>query len=116
MAKATLVHLPIPALLKLRDQVDQRLHEHRGDIEKQLQTIQQATVGSSVPPGRSSSLKGKKVAAKYRGPAGETWSGRGARPRWLTAALRGGKNKLDDFLIDKPARKKQKKRKKTTVA
>jgi hypothetical protein len=59
MAKTTLVRLPILALLKLRDQVDQRLHEHRGDIEKQLQTIQQATVGSSAPPGRSSPLKGK---------------------------------------------------------
>jgi hypothetical protein len=78
--------------------------------------MEQAVVESSVRRGRlSSPLKGMKVAPKYRGPGGETWSGRGARPRWLAAVLRGGKNKLDDFLIDKPARKKQKKRKKTAA-
>jgi DNA-binding protein H-NS len=30
-----------------------------------------------------SALRGKKVAPKYRGPPGETWAGRGAKPRWL---------------------------------
>jgi DNA-binding protein H-NS len=54
-------------------------------------------------------LKGRKVPPKYRGPSGETWAGRGARPRWLVAAIKGGK-KLDDFLIDKSARKGWKKR------
>ena len=29
----------------------------------------------------------------------ETWAGRGARPRWLVAAIKEEK-KLDDFLID----------------
>ena len=33
----------------------------------------------------------------------------GARPVWLVAAIRGGK-KLDDFLIDKSAGKRRKKR------
>jgi len=37
----------------------------------------------------------------------KTWSGRGAKPRWLVAAIKGGK-KLDDFLIDKSARKGRK--------
>lgn len=42
---------------------------------------------------------GKKVAAKYRNKAtGETWSGRGLQPRWLKAALAGGK-KLSDFAV-----------------
>ena len=49
---------------------------------------------------RGSKLKGKKVAPKYRGAGGETWAGRGATPRWLTAAIKEGK-KLEDFLIDK---------------
>jgi DNA-binding protein H-NS len=41
----------------------------------------------------------KKVAAKYRDPAtGQTWTGRGLKPKWLTAALSGGKS-LDDFAI-----------------
>ena len=53
-------------------------------------------------------MKGRKVPPKYRGPSGETWAGRGVRPRWLVAAIKGGK-KFDDFLIDKSARKGRKK-------
>lgn len=33
------------------------------------------------------------VAAKFRGPNGETWSGRGLTPRWLTALLTPGQTK-----------------------
>ena len=40
-----------------------------------------------------------KVKPKYRNPAtGETWAGRGKRPRWFAAALAAGK-KDKDFLI-----------------
>ena len=39
------------------------------------------------------------VAPKYRDPeSGATWSGRGLKPRWLTAALASGK-KLEDFAV-----------------
>ena len=31
-----------------------------------------------------------KVAPKYRNTAGQTWSGRGLKPNWLTAALANG--------------------------
>jgi DNA-binding protein H-NS len=42
---------------------------------------------------------GKKVAAKYRDPAtGQTWTGRGLKPKWLQAALSGGKS-LDEFAL-----------------
>ena len=47
-------------------------------------------------------MKGRKVPPKYRGPAGETWAGRGARPRWLAALLKQGR-KLEEFAIDKAA-------------
>jgi len=40
----------------------------------------------------------KKATPKYRGPDGETWCGRGARPRWLVSAIKEGK-KVEDFLI-----------------
>jgi DNA-binding protein H-NS len=40
-----------------------------------------------------------KVAVKYRDGAGNTWTGRGRMPRWLTAATKGGKAKKEDFLI-----------------
>jgi DNA-binding protein H-NS len=39
------------------------------------------------------------VAPKYRNNAtGETWTGRGLKPKWLQAALNGGA-KLEDFII-----------------
>ncbi len=38
------------------------------------------------------------LAAKYRGPAGETWSGRGLTPRWLAALLAQGKTK-EEFAV-----------------
>jgi DNA-binding protein H-NS len=34
----------------------------------------------------------------YRSPSGETWAGRGARPRWMVAAMKKGK-KMESFLI-----------------
>ena len=38
------------------------------------------------------------VAAKYRGPNGETWSGRGLTPRWLAALVAQGRTK-EEFAI-----------------
>lgn len=39
------------------------------------------------------------VAPKYRDPvSGKTWSGRGLKPRWMTAAMAEGK-KPEDFAI-----------------
>ncbi len=49
----------------------------------------------SAPKGKKS---GVAVAAKYRGPNGETWSGRGLMPRWLKALLAQGQTK-EDFAI-----------------
>jgi len=39
-----------------------------------------------------------KQPAKYRGPGGEEWSGRGPAPRWMKPLLAKGKTKAD-FLI-----------------
>ena len=40
-----------------------------------------------------------KVAPKYRNKdTGETWTGRGLQPKWIQAAIAGGK-KLEDFAI-----------------
>lgn len=64
--------------------------------------------GNGKPAGRSSGngsgagaarKSGGKVAAKYRNPAtGDTWSGRGLKPRWLTAALAAGRS-ISDFAV-----------------
>jgi DNA-binding protein H-NS len=44
---------------------------------------------------------GQVVAPKYRGPNGETWSGRGLAPRWLASLIATGKTK-EDFAIKAP--------------
>lgn len=51
--------------------------------------------------GRGGARKGSKVAVKYRNPKNpqETWTGRGRKPNWLTAALAKGQ-KIDSFLVD----------------
>lgn len=49
-------------------------------------------------PARARTRTSVAVAAKYRGPNGETWSGRGLKPRWLTALLAEGRQK-EEFVI-----------------
>ena len=45
------------------------------------------------------STMGTRVAPKYRNAqTGETWTGRGKKPRWLAAELANGR-KIADFLI-----------------
>jgi len=96
----------VEALMDLRNRVDEMLVEHRANLIEQLERT--AVVGR-LRVGRSGALKGRKVPPKYRSRSGETWAGRGARPLWLVDAIKGGK-KLDDFLIDKSAPKRRRKR------
>ena len=100
---AKLSGMTVEALMDLRQRVDQALHERRAELQQQLERIA-GPGGARVGRGGGSTLKGKKVPPKYRGPSGETWAGRGAKPRWLVAAIKGGK-RIDDFLIDKSAGK-----------
>ena len=108
MPNVSLSRMTVEALMDLRQQVDEMLVKRRAELEQQLERIAVAG-GARVGRGERSVLKGRKVPPKYRGPSGETWAGRGAKPRWLVAAIKGGK-KLDDFLIDKSARKRRAKR------
>ena len=62
--------------------------------------------GRGRPAGKGKVVKvakvGKKagtpVAPKYRGPNGETWSGRGLTPKWLATLVAAGQSK-ESFLI-----------------
>lgn len=50
--------------------------------------------------GKKGSKAGSTVAPKYRDPeTGSTWSGRGLKPKWVTAALDSGKT-LGDLAIN----------------
>jgi DNA-binding protein H-NS len=107
MPKVNLSGMSVEALMDLRKRVDETLHQHRAQLQQQLERMEVG--GARVVGGGGSALKGKKVPPKYRGPSGKTWAGRGAKPRWLVAAIKGGK-KLEDFLIDKSTRKGRRKR------
>jgi DNA-binding protein H-NS len=105
MPKINLTGMSVEGLMDLRERIDETLHKRRAELQQQL-----AALGvTRVVRGGGSALKGRKVPPKYRSPLGETWAGRGAKPRWVVAAIKGGK-KLDDFLIDKSARKGRGKR------
>ncbi len=65
-----------------------------------VKDLQSAKPGKAKPgkPGRVKVAKVAKkssnpVAAKYRGPNGETWSGRGLTPRWLATLIAQGQPK-----------------------
>ena len=95
MAKPNLSRMDFESLVNLRQQVEERLHDLRATIEKHLEALGGSIAslgGKSVRSGRGSTLKGKKVPPKYRGASGETWAGRGARPRWLVAAIKVARN------------------------
>ena len=111
MPKVNLSGMTVEELMDLRERVEGLLSERHAELGKQLGRMDKAiaVVGARVVGGGGSVLKGRKVPPKYRSPSGETWAGRGARPRWLVAAIKSGK-RLDDFLIDKSARKGRRKR------
>ncbi|MGJ7582624.1 H-NS family nucleoid-associated regulatory protein [Variovorax sp. RHLX14] len=94
---------------QLRKQAEElRNHERTGIIDQVLQQIAEygLTAADLKLAGRvskvaSTSQKTNKTPApaKYRGPAGQTWSGgRGRKPGWITEALAIGKS-LSDFEI-----------------
>jgi DNA-binding protein H-NS len=85
------------ALCKLRDEIAQILNSRAETLRKELDQI---TDGGSVNgKGKRRRATSGMIAPKYRGPHGETWTGRGMHPRWLTKAINEGK-RPSDFLID----------------
>jgi len=57
-----------------------------------------ATVARATKGEVTAKKAGKPVEAKYRGPNGESWTGRGLAPKWLKALMAEGKAK-EDFAI-----------------
>ncbi len=109
MAKPNLANMSVDALLTLRTEVGDALSRRAKELEGQLSRLG-GEIGSRRKI-RTSSLKGRKVAVKYRDRSGNTWAGRGAQPVWLRYKLKAGA-KLEDFAVDKGvgSRKKSKKR------
>jgi DNA-binding protein H-NS len=95
--RQNLAGMDFESLVNLRNQVDEALSRYRSTLEEQLVSLggSVAAFGGNVARGARRSLKGVKVVAKYRGSSGNTWAGRGAKPRWLVAAIKEG-GKLED--------------------
>jgi DNA-binding protein H-NS len=53
------------------------------------------TKAAAKPPSKKA---GSVVGAKFKGPNGESWSGRGLTPRWLSALVASGRSK-EEFAI-----------------
>jgi DNA-binding protein H-NS len=96
--------MSITRLTDLRDRVEAALAskviDQRRTIESELAKLNRLQGAKTLrKSGSGFGLRGP-VAPKYRNPQNpaETWAGRGLRPKWLTAAMKGGKS-ADDFLI-----------------
>ena len=108
MRAADLKNMDVDALFALHADVEGLLAERGRDLQRQLALLDGTPKKQrGRPPGgsvRASTLKGSKVAPKYRGPGGETWAGRGATPRSLTALLGEG-HSIEEFAIAGKRRK-----------
>lgn len=86
----------------LEQQIADMQREQRSEaVEKVKALMSEHGLSLADLGGRGGAAKRSpsKVAPKYRNSAsGETWSGRGLKPRWLSAAIEKGKT-LNDFLI-----------------
>ena len=98
MAKSNLASMSLDTLLKLRDDIGKVLSRKANELNDQLSRLGEE-IGTRKQE-RRSSLKGRKLAVKYRDKLGHTWAGRGARPIWLREKLKGGA-KLEAFAVQK---------------
>jgi DNA-binding protein H-NS len=107
MPSTNIKNLSVTQLLAMRGDIDKLLQSKRSELQAQLAQIG----GDGAGVRKAGSVKGMKVAPKYRHPkTGETWSGRGGTAGWLAREIKVGK-KREDFLIAKPGRKKRAKAK-----
>ncbi len=95
--------MSVPKLQALKSQVEAaisaRVTERRRELETELSKLAGFAGGRKANKFSRGARMGP-VAPKYRNPENpaETWAGRGLKPRWLAAAIKGGK-KLEDFAI-----------------
>jgi DNA-binding protein H-NS len=116
--KVSLDAMSIDEMWRLHEEISRvlsvRLTSEKRELEKRLaqlrreREIRQPPHTNSQSPksaARTPRRKYPRVFPKYRNPKqpSETWSGRGKRPRWLTAALNNGR-KIEEFLIREPAK------------
>lgn len=92
----------LDALISAAEEKKRRVQRERiGEVRRKLIAAARAegySIEELFGDGRKASpAKGRTVPAKFRNPAdpGQTWSGRGKRPRWFVEALEAGKKEND---------------------
>ena len=95
-------------LIKTKMQIESAIHSlveaERRQLKKaiaRVEALDSANAGHRKRKLRRNSQKGRKLPVRFRNPKNptETWAGRGLTPRWLVAALKGGRKKLSDFAV-----------------
>lgn len=97
--------MSLDELTNLHHTVGKHLEERKAARIKELQAelaalggngvgIKRPTDGDKINNGRSRA----KPPITHRGPGGETWTSRGAKPKWLAALIAEGKNP-DDYRV-----------------
>jgi DNA-binding protein H-NS len=99
-----LASMSIEALFKMRDDISAVLAHKADELEGQLAKISSngwVSSGSVKLRANRKSLKGRKVAPKYRSKKDPklTWAGRGATPVWMRDEMKAKKLKKEAFLI-----------------
>jgi len=97
-ANKSLASMSVDTLLKLRDEISAVLSKKADALKSQLALMGN---GGQYGNGRRKSVKGRKVAPKYRSKKDPklTWAGRGATPVWMRDEMKAGKLKKEAFLI-----------------
>ena len=96
----------IQELLRQREELERQIKQMQSSVRsdalaqiKELMSQHNLTTADLTVAGKKGAKGGGTVAPKYRDPeSGSTWSGRGLKPKWVTAALESGKS-LDDLAI-----------------
>src|ERR1700757_4141479 len=92
---------------KIIEVLSERLTSEKRELETRLAKLRRdqglprlKADGEAATEPRPERRKFASVSPKYRNPEhpSETWSGRGKRPRWLTAALSAGRT-IEEFII-----------------
>ncbi len=92
---------------ELEQQIENLQSSARGEAIDQIRALMEAhglTIAdiqqkAAARKSKAEQPSSKTVAAKYRHPeTGETWSGRGLKPRWLKSQIEAGKS-LEDFAV-----------------
>lgn len=105
MASINVDKMGLKELLDLQGKLEKAIasarERERSEVKQKIETLVHSA-GFSVTElfGGRGTLKGRTVAAKYANPENraETWTGRGRKPRWLTAKLEKGA-RLEDFAL-----------------